>query len=87
MEFELKVKQWINSVNLRAESREGSEIRPEDSVSAAGSRQTHSSSNLSIKQLKAKQALAHLKMQQLRQKQELLRQEEEMKLKRQILEA
>jgi len=87
MKFELKVKQWIDSVHLRAESHEGSEIRPEDSVSAAGSRQSRSSSNLSTKQLKTKQALAHLKMQQLRQKQELLRQEEVMKLKRQILEA
>ena len=60
------MKQWIDSVHLRAESREGSEIRLEDSVSAAGSRQSRSSSNLSIKQLKAKQALARLKMQQLR---------------------
>ena len=87
MKFELKVKQWIDSVHLRAEPHEGSEIRPEDSVSAAGPRQSRSSSNLSTKQLKAKQALAHLKMQQLRQKQELLCQEEEMKLKLQILKA
>lgn len=42
---------------------------------------------LSIKQVKAKQALTHLKLQQLKQKQELLRREEELKLKRQILEA
>ena len=80
------MKQWIDSVNLPSESRECSEIHPEVSVSATGSRQSRRSSNLSIKQLKAKQALAHLKMQQLRQNQELLRQEEEMKLKRQILE-
>ena len=60
MEFELKVKQWIDSVHLRAESREGSEIRPEDSVSTAGSRQSRSSSNLSIKRHKAKQGLARL---------------------------
>ena len=42
---------------------------------------------MSIKQLKAKEALARLKMEQLKEKQELLRKEEEMKLERQILEA
>ena len=42
---------------------------------------------LSDMQLKAKQALAHLKLKQLKQRQELLRQEEETKLKLEVLEA
>ena len=63
------------------------QILPEDSVSNAGTQRSRSGSYLSIKQVKAKQALAHLKLQQLKQKQELLHREEELKLKRQILEA
>ena len=43
--------------------------------------------NLSIKELKTKQALAQLKLKQLTQKQEFLRQEEETKSKLKALEA
>ena len=43
--------------------------------------------NVSIKELKSKQALTHLKLKQLTQKQEFLRQEEETKSKWKALEA
>ena len=59
-------------------THEDIETPPEDVVSTA---------HLSIRQLKAKQALAYLKLKQLTQKQELLRQEEETKLKLEVLEA
>ena len=59
-------------------THEDIETPPEDVVSTA---------YLSIRQLKAKQALAYLKLKQLTQKQELLRQEEETKLKLEVLEA
>lgn len=63
------------------------DIRPEDSVSAAGSRPSRSSSSVPIKQLKAKKAFARLKVKQLLEEQELLRKQEEIKMERQILEA
>ena len=44
-------------------------------------------SHLSIRRLRAKQALAHLKLNKLKQKQELLRQEAETKLNLVVLEA
>ena len=78
---------WINDVKSRTETRESTEIRPEDSVSSAGSRRSRSSTTVSIKQLKAKEALARLKVEQLLEKQELSRREEEMKMERQMLEA
>ena len=63
------------------------DIAPEDSISAASSRRSQASSNLSIRALKTEQAMTHLKMQQLEKKHRLLRQEEEIKLQRQILDA
>ena len=56
----------------------------EDSVSTASSLL---SSHLSVRQLKAKQALAQLKLHQLKKKQALLRQEEETKLELEIVDA
>ena len=85
--FELSVKQWIENTRQRSETRDGQEIRPEDSVSSASSHRSRTSSSVSFKQLKAKESLARLKMEQLKEKQELLRKEEEMNLERQILEA
>ena len=72
MNFESRIEQWIHSVKVPVVTHEDIETPPEDVVSTA---------HLSIRQLKAKQALAHLKLKQLTQKQELLRQEEEAKLK------
>ena len=59
-------------------THEDIETPPEDVVSTA---------HLSIRQLKAKQALAYLKLKQLTQKQELLRLEEETKLKLEVLDS
>ena len=78
MNFESRIEQWIHSVKVPVVTHENIETPPEDVVSTA---------HLSIRQLKAKQALAHLKVKQLTQKQELLRQEEETKLKSEVLEA
>lgn len=86
-QFDLNIKQWIDDVKIRSETREETDIRTEDSVSAAGSRRSRISSSVSIKQLKAKEALARLKVKQLLEEQELLRKQEEMKMERQILEA
>ena len=87
VQFELNIKRWIDNVKFRSETREGTDVRPEDSVSAAGSHRSRSSSRVSIKQLKANEALARLKVEQLKEKQELLRREEEIKMERLILEA
>ena len=78
MNFESRIEQWIHSVKVPVVTNEDVEIPPEDVVSTA---------HLSIRQLKAKQALAHLKLKQLKHRQELLRQEEETKLKLEVLEA
>lgn len=72
-------------LTARSEVRGDLEVHPEDSVSVAGSQRSRSSST--IKKVMAKQALARLKLYQLKEKQELMRQEEEMKLQRQVLEA
>ena len=64
MNFESRIEQWIHSVKVPLVTHEDIETPPEDVVST-----TH----LSIRQLKAKQVLAHLKLKQLTQKQELLR--------------
>jgi len=88
--IELRVKSWI----------EENEIVPEDSVSnvrigrrrgsvvssGTSSLRSATSSTL-LRRLKTKDALAQMEMEQLKFKQDLIRQEEEMKLKRQILEA
>ena len=78
MNFESRIEQWIHSVKVPLVTHEDIETPPEDVFSTA---------HLSIRQLKAKQVLAHLKLKQLTQKQELLRQEEETKLKLEVLEA
>ena len=51
-----------------------------------GSLRSCNSTRVSIKQLKAKEAFAHLKIEQLKEKQALLRKEEEMKMVHQFLE-
>ena len=78
MSFESRIDEWIHSVKVPVVTHEDIDTPPEDVVSTA---------HLSIRQLKAKQALAHLKLKKLTQKQELLRQEEETKLKLEVLEA
>ena len=75
MNFESRIEQWIHSVKVPVVTHEDIDTQPEDVVSTA---------HLSIRQLKAKQALAHLKLKQLTQKQELVRQEEETKLKLEV---
>ena len=75
MNFESGIEKWIDSVKVLVVTHEDIETPPEDVVSTA---------HLSIRQLKAKQALAHLKLKQLTQKQELVRQEEETKLKLEV---
>ena len=35
--FELNIKRWIDNVKFRSETREGTDVRPEDSISATGS--------------------------------------------------
>ena len=75
MNFESRIEQWIHSVKVPVVTHEDIETPPEDVVSTA---------HLSIRQLQAKQALAHLKLKQLTQKQELVRQEEETKLKLEV---
>ena len=87
VEFEQSVNQWIDRAAPVAKTEEVLDIAPEDSISAASSSRSQASSNLSIRALKTKQAMAHLKMQQLEKKHRLLRQEEEIKLQRQILDA
>jgi hypothetical protein len=75
--------------------REMFDVRPEDSVSRTGSRRSSrsslgsvpsSASSSEIRRVRAKQAVARLKMKQLKQKQELLKQEEEIKMNREMLD-
>ena len=80
--FDSKIKRWIDEIKSRSKAREGAEIRLEDSISATGSLRSRNSTCVSIKQLKAKEALACLEMEQLKEKQDLLRKEEEMKMER-----
>ena len=72
MNFESRIEQWVHSVKVPVVTHEDIETAPEYVVSTA---------HLSIRQRKAKQALAYLKLKQLTQKQESLHQEEETKLK------
>lgn len=44
--FELNIKPWIEDIKFHSESREGTEICPEDSVSAAGSLRSCNSTTL-----------------------------------------
>ena len=78
MNFESRIERRIHSVKVPVVTHEDIETPPEDVFSTA---------HLSIRQLKAKQVFAHLKLKQLTQKQELLRQEEETKLKLEVLGA
>ena len=71
--FDSNIKRWIDEVKSRSRAREGTEIQPEDSISAAGSLRSRNLTCVSIKQLKAKEALARLKIGQLKEKQELLK--------------
>ena len=85
LNFVSRIEGWIRNAKASMETHED-EIYPEDSISAMGSNRGHGSSHLSIRQLKGKQALAHLKLKQLEQRQELLRQEEDTKLRLESLE-
>ena len=85
MNFVSRIEGWIRSPKASTETHED-EIYPEDSISAMGSHRGHGSSHLSMRQLKGKQALAYLKLKQLEQRQELLRQEEDTKLRLEFLE-
>ena len=71
--FDSNIKRWIDEVKSRSRAREGTEIQPEDSISAAGSLRSRNLTRVSIKQLKAKEALARLKIGQMKEKQELLK--------------
>jgi hypothetical protein len=71
------------------------EIRPEDSISRAGSRRNSrshvssaasSASSSKIRKVRAKQAVARLKLKQLEHQQELVMKEVEMKMKREMVE-
>ncbi|PFX17886.1 hypothetical protein AWC38_SpisGene17772 [Stylophora pistillata] len=86
MDFVSGIERWIQDVGLNAGAREENEIPVEDSVSTANSSQSSHSSRLSIRQLKANQAIAQLKLYQLKKRQELLRQEEETKLELELLD-
>ena len=87
MNFVSGIERWIQNGRPTAEAHEQNEIPVEDSVINASSLQSSYLSTLSIRQLKAKQALAQLNLQQLKKKQELLRQEEETKPELDILDA
>ena len=83
--FVARIQQWIeNAREIIAPHIAEAPQENEDSVSTASSLL---SSHLSVRQLKAKQALAELKLCQLRKKQALLRQEEETKLELEIVDA
>lgn len=86
MDFVSGIERWIQEVGLNAGTREENEIPVEDCVSTANSSQSSHSSRLSIRQLKANQAIAQLKLYQLKKRQELLRQEEETKLELELLD-
>ena len=55
MDLVSRIERWIQNARETAEAHEENEVPPEDSVSTASSLR---SSHLSIRQLKAKQALA-----------------------------
>ena len=85
METVARIQQWIeNAKEITAPRTAEAAQENEDSVSTASSLL---SSHLSVRQLKAKQALAELKLYQLKKKQTLLRQEEETKLELAIVDA
>ena len=85
MEVVAKTQRWIeNAREITAPHTAEALHENEDSVSTASSLL---SSNVSVRQLKAKQALARLKLCQLKKKQALLRQEEETKLELEIVDA
>ena len=85
METVARIQQWIeNAKEITAPRTAKAAQENEDSVSTASSLL---SSHLSVRQLKAKQALAELKLYQLKKKQALLRQEEETKLELAIVDA
>ena len=74
METVARIQQWIENAKETTAPRTAEAAQEnEDSVSTASSLL---SSHLSVRQLKAKQALAELKLCQLKKKQALLRQEE-----------
>lgn len=85
METVARIQRWIeNAREITAPTAAEALQENEDSVSTASSLL---SSHLSVRQLKAKQALAQLKLYQLKKKQALLRQEEETKLELEIVDA
>ena len=55
-------------MDRRSRAHEGTEIRPEDSISVTGSLRSRNATRVSIKQIKAKKALARLKIEQLKEK-------------------
>ena len=66
--FNSNIKRWFDEVKSRARAHEGREIRPEDSISVTGSLRSRNATRVSIKQIKAKKALARLKIEQLKEK-------------------
>ena len=83
MNFESRIERWIHGATAPTQTHENDDLPSEDSLNIASGGNSH----LSVRQLRAEQALAHLKLNHLKQKQELLRQEEETKLKFKVLEA
>lgn len=88
-----KLHQWLKEVSEKNSFE--FEIRPEDSISRVSSRRNSrsnvssaasSASSSEIRRVRAKQAVARLKMRQLKQQQELIKQEEEMKKRREMFE-
>ena len=79
-----RIERWIQNARETGQVHEENEVPPEGSVSTASPLR---SSQFSVRQLKAKQALAHLKLYQLKKKQELLCREEETKLELEIVDA
>ena len=85
MEMVVRIQRWIeNAKEITAPTAAETPQENEDSVSTPSSLP---SSRLSVRQLKAKQALAQLKLYQLKKKQALLRKEEETKLELEIVDA
>ena len=85
MEMVAKTQRWIENAREITTPHTAEALQEnEDSVSTASSLL---SSNVSVRQLKAKQTLARLKLCQLKKKQALLRQEEETKLELEIVDA
>ena len=85
MEMVVRIQRWIeNAKEITAPTVAETPQENEDSVSTPSSLP---SSRLSVRQLKAKQALAQLKLYQLKKKQALLRKEEETKLELEIVDA